>query len=352
MTENPTATPKPAWQQTIETQDPQDKFLQIENGQPVIDLYDTKDQQESIGLNLESIKVMATADGLNPNILTAKDADDNQYAFNPDYGWFKVPVEIQIDYTKLAEYTEVEQSFIEDGRANIVTALRYAENPTISPDTIDPVYWIGYNNFKQVLTLCINACSQEGIAYAKFPEELQKTHYDSSNKPFALTGFYKVHLKNGETIYILARTLKNPTETNKKQTINLFHGFDKATYEKMANNMLPSGRTELKMMFDGINNGGDDLATILPPPEQATNESGQLYYPPYNSASAALLSDPNPVVGNLQVRDKIISLFSQKNQNIILDILSAGQQKHSVSPLLEPIPNSLSRYILQTTITS
>ncbi len=350
-TETATLVPKLAWQQTIESQDSQDKFFQIIDGKPVINLYDTQ-ATESIILNQETIKITATTDGLNPNILTAQDADSNQYAFNPDFGWFKVP-EVQMNYADLTKYTEVDQSFIEDGRANITAALKYAENPTISSDAVDPIYWVTYNPYTQVFSLCLNGCGMEYIYYQKHPDD-QKSHvnsyYNSENKPYTLEGFYKVHLNNGGAIYVVGRTLKNPTETKKNRTINLFYGFDQAYYEKMANNMLPSGRTELKMVIDGVNEGGYDLETILPPPEQITNESGQITYPPYHPATVKYMSGPNPIVGSLQERGKIISFFSQINQKIILAVLLDGQQEQSISPLPEPIPNQLSKYILQTTL--
>jgi hypothetical protein len=333
-TPSPSPTPEPTWMTDIKTQDPDVRSIRIENGQPVIDLYDTE-AAENIILNQETIRILPTTDGLNPNILTANDAEGNQYAFNPDHGWYKVP-EVQMDYVDLNNYTEVDQSFVEDGRANIATTLKYAENPTISPDAIDPIYWIAYNQYREVLSLCLNACGYRDYNH-QYREQYSRMLYNTDNKPFSWTGFYKVHLDNDETIYVVSRTLKNPTESNNNQLINEFYGFDKQVYEFMANNMLNSGRTELKMNFDGIDNGSSDIAVILPPPEPY----------PFNPNSANLLGYPNPVVGNLQQRNELLSLFNQDDNHIIINLL---QIIKSHFPLTQSLPVDLSKYILFSTI--
>ena len=140
-TEAPTATPKPAWQQTLETQDSQDKFFKVENGQITANLYCSQvtikdgqakiesQDQKSIVLDPETIKLTSTTEVLYPNIISAKDAEGNQYLFNPDLGWFKVP-EVPTDTeTKLADYAPVTEDYFADGRFAEVSAFKYAENP-------------------------------------------------------------------------------------------------------------------------------------------------------------------------------------------------------------------------------
>lgn len=341
-TSTPTETPKPSWQTAMETQDPKDQFFKVVDGQPTIDRYDIP-AQESIVLAPESIKSVPTTDGLNPNILTAQDAEGNKYAFNPDHGWFALP-EVQMDYAKLAQYTEVDQAFIEDGRANITTALLYAENPTISPNAIDPVYWIGYNAVAKVPMLCNNACGLliSNYYYDKYTEESARMGYDATNKPFAWAGFYKVQLENGESIYVIGRTLKNSSDTNPNQTINLFYGFSKQIWESMYYNMLPSNRTELKMVIDGTDNGGIDIAAVLAPPEQFTDGTPIPYDP---STSNYWKNYFNQTMSGLEVRGQLISLF--KDPAVIMDVIATGLQRHHVAaPLTEPIPNSFSKFIL------
>ncbi len=349
-TETATLAPKPPWQQTIESQDPQDKFFQIVDGKPVINLYDTQ-TTESIILNQESVKKTATTDGLNPNILTAQDTDGNKYAFNPDFGWFKVP-EVQTNYADLTKYTEVEQSFIEDGRANIVTALSYAENPTISPNAVAPQYWANYgisNNPANsgYIYLSYRPSQELGLAQKKWPDLLAKSYFNLENKPFAWTGFYKVHLKAGETIYVIGRTLK----TDNNQVINLFYGFDQKVYENMATNILGDGKTpELKFVFDDTNSGGHDLVAILSPPQVDNNGNPLLW----NPDKVHGLNEPNPNVAELQIRNKIMSLFGENDQKNMLDILSQTQTEIQPGgikyPLwiipLDSLPKELSKYIL------
>ena len=339
---SPTPTPKPDWMTAIEIQDPEGSYYKEVNGQPVIDLYETKDRQENISLNQESIRIMTTADGLNPNILTARDTDGNQYAFNPDHGWFMVPAEVQMDYAKLGEYTEVEQSFIEDGRANITSAIKYAGSPTISPDAIDPVYWIGYNAYSPVPTLCLNACGLRIGNYGYYPEELAKMRYDSNTKPFAWTGYYKVQLDNGETIYTVSRTLKNPTETNKDQLINLFYGFDKKTYEGLTTGLRGSpGWSSFRLIYEQTNDGLYDFLTILAPPEPYSFDPNRKYL---------MGGGPNPVVGNLQKPGQLISLFDQVYQQNIVKLINLQFNNTDVFPLAQPLPvGLLSKSILFTT---
>jgi len=339
-TEAPTATaiPKPGWQTTMETQDTQDKFFKVVDGKPVIDLYGTQ-VKESIILNENAIKITETTDGLNPKIITGKDTQGSLYAFNPDYGWFKVPAEIQMDYNKYKEYTELPFRYFGDGTANIINSLKYAENPTISPNAINPVYWVGYNDFRQVLTLCLNACGMRIGHYNKYPEELKKMRYNADTKPFAWTGFYKVHLDNGKTIYVVDRTLKNPTETDKNQTINLFYGFDEATYKNMTIEDAGPGRSPLVRFLEKTDNGSYDFVTILPPPEPF----------PFNPNTARLMGDPNPVVGSLQQRGQLISFFDQDVNQIIMKLLNMQLEKATIFPLSQPLPAGLSKYILFTT---
>jgi hypothetical protein len=190
----PSPTPKPAWQMTLEIQDSQDSFFKVIGGKPTIDCYDTP-AQEKIALDENSIKITETTAILNPNILTAQDAEGNIYAFNPNYGWFKIP-EVQMDYTKLEEYTEVDQAFVEDGRANITTAIKYAENPIISPDAVAPQFWANYgaDGNSNFVYLSYYPSGNYGLAQRKWPDLI--TYFKPENKPFALTGFYKALLDN------------------------------------------------------------------------------------------------------------------------------------------------------------
>lgn len=291
-TETPTltSTPEPVWETAIETQDSDHKYFTISSdGQPVIDLYDTQ-SQENIVLNQETVKMTTTTDGLNPDILTAQDAGGNLYALNPDYGWFKMP-EVQMDYTKLAEYTEVDQAFIEDGRANIVSALKYAENPTISPDAIAPQYWANYgaDGGSNFVYLSYLPSGDFGTAQKRWPDLIAKSYFKPENKPFALTGFYKINIGDNKYVYVVGRTLK----TGDNQTINLFYGWDKNVYETMANTILNDGTQSLKWcLFDIGDRGGDFFAVILAPPE--TDNSGNPLL--WNPDKVHRRNSPNPDV--------------------------------------------------------
>jgi hypothetical protein len=349
-TPTPTATetPQPAWQTTMETQDPQAWFFRVVDGAPVIDPYETP-AAESIVLSQETVKITTTSDGLNPDILTAQDTDGNKYAFNPDHGWFALP-DVQMDYAKLAQYTEVDQTFIEDGRANITTALLYAENPTISPDAIDPVYWVSYHwtdktSGDRVPMLCNNACGLGfEAAQANYSEERARMYYDATTKPFAWTGFYKVHLDSGETVYVVSRTLKNSSETNPNQTINLFYGFDQQHYESMANYILLTGGTALQGLLNGTDKGTCDLAFILSPPTKIDGVDT-----PFRLSPNDWITGGNPVVAGLQRRGELISELDPDNLQIMMQILhSIGIRGiyDYIAPLTDPLPAGFSTHIL------
>lgn len=131
-----------------------------------IDLYDSP-QKETIELN--GFTRVDTQDGLNPNILTAVDKENNNYAYNPDQGWFQIPevynpmTSIDWDRIKNKEssyvkeisnilqpenYPNAEEDFFNDGSFNITQALYYQNLPEeqkISPNAGKGQYWIGYD---------------------------------------------------------------------------------------------------------------------------------------------------------------------------------------------------------------
>ncbi len=352
LTETPTATPialnvPPEVKTVLDSQ--KAPYVIDANGNMVIDNYDTQ-TVENTAINPETIKVNPTTDGLNPNIVTAKDAQGNLYALNPDFGWFKVPQEIQMDYNKYKEYTDLPYRYFADGTANIISALKYAENPTISPDAITPRYWANYSWFKNVLYAGLFPSADSGAAQKLWPEQYANIYYTSETKPFAWNGFFTTHLPTGEKIYLDARTLKNPTKTNPEQTINLFYGWDPTNYE-IAATQKTGGLTSLQTLFGGANRGVGDFAIILSPPETL----------PDGTPFGYQLPPGNPIVGSLQKRGELISLFSEEDQKMIWQAFLSGlerrkTEKRNLDPLvpyvspLTSLPEDLAKYILHTTI--
>ena len=127
ITPSPTSTPKSAWQTTLETQDPQDTYFKVVDGQPVITVYDANQTATSIPLTIESIQVIPTADSLHPNILTAKDAEGNIYLFNSDRGaWF----------TFFKGFAPTLEQFVQIDKSDISIIIDYfrSQPPLVSPD--------------------------------------------------------------------------------------------------------------------------------------------------------------------------------------------------------------------------
>jgi PBP1b-binding outer membrane lipoprotein LpoB len=342
-----TSTPEPAWQTTLESQDPQGKFLQIENGQPTIDLYDTQ-TQEKIVLNQETIKITTTTDILNPNILTAQDADGNTYAFNPNYGWFKVP-EVQMGYANLPGYTEVYEDSYYDGQHSIIRALSYANSPDKINTDGHHVFWVTARG-NNLLCLSFFPVGRTGEAQRLWPEEYKKTWEEYLS--FVFSGYYKVNLKVGGYIYVIDRTIK----IDDTHTSGLSNGFDPTRWEAAANRILGDGSSGLKVTIEGIIKGGYDLVTILPPPERLADGT-LISFDPNN---AVLKGTPSPIVAGLQgPRGSLISLFSQEDQQRILDVLAAHQHESNdiVNPITAPLTDpsqlaKLANHILLSDIAS
>ena len=237
VTPTPTATPEPAWLRIIKILDPDGSSFKIENGQPVIDLYDTQ-TAESIILDQETVRIINTTDVLYPDILTASDVEGKPYAYNPDLGWFQIPdVPLGYDetgYDQLEKYTPVTVDYFSDGRFALVSALKYAENPTISEDAPVATFWVessvapnpsvyGYSNFTFISMYPVIDL------YRAMSEWLELMHYyTSENKPFAWAGGYKTYLNDGsDYFYTFATTVK----TGPNQTQSLAYGTPKQNIE-------------------------------------------------------------------------------------------------------------------------
>lgn len=346
-----TATPKSEWQLTIETQDPEAKYFRVEDGKPVIDLYDTT-AKETIILNQETIQIVQTTDGLNPDSLIAMDADGARYAFNPDHGWFSLP-EVQMDYADLSKYTEVEEDFFYDGRNNIVRALHYEESPDkISPDA-HPIYWVSARSAPitgdLVLSLSYFPVLKDVPADIYWPEEYQKS--TASEKAFVFSGFYKAVLKGGGYVYVIDRTFK----LDNTHTFGLANGFDSTTYEKM--NIYIGTYPGLYLFFEKAKDLSLDFVTIIPPPEHFPDGASITYDPFTVTLEKSLF---NPTVAGLQgTRGSLLRVFSEEDQQRIFEVMTEWEyRKHGyiekeTTPLTSPSALvNLANYILLTSTSS
>lgn len=91
-TETPSPTPKPAWLTNLETQDPNDTYFKVINGQPVISVYDANTlKATSAVLVLKSIQVQQAPGGHYPAVLSGNDQGGNLYLYNKNrHAWFPV----------------------------------------------------------------------------------------------------------------------------------------------------------------------------------------------------------------------------------------------------------------------
>lgn len=322
------------------------KGISVVDGQTVVDLYDTQ-AVEGIVLNLDTLKVTTTTDALNPNILTVQDENGNTYAENPSHGWFTIP-EVQMNYADLKKYTEVEEDYFYDGRNNIVRALNYASSPDqISPDA-RPIYWItAIGSINTLLCLSYLPIGRLGNAQRDWPNEITIT--ETSPKPFVFSGFYKVNLSTGGYIYVIDRTIK----IDDAHTSGLAYGFDQAAYEYMNIYEYPGspGWTRLRLLIEQINNGSRDLVTIIPPPEHFADGTPISFDP-----NTVRFEGPfNPVVAGMQgPRGSLILLFSEEDQQRILEVLAANRylklESIVTAPLIDPsyLVNLANRILLTT----
>ena len=344
-TPTPTATPEPKWLRIIKVLDPDGSSFKIENGQPVIALYDTQTAERFI-LVPETVRIINTTDVLYPDILTATDVEGKQYAFNPDLGWFRIPdVPLGYDemgYDQLEKYTPVTVDYFTDGRFALVSALKYAENPTIYKDAPVATFWVessvapnpsvyGYSNFTFISMYPVIDL------YRAMSEWLELMHYyTSENKPFAWAGGYKTYLNDGsDYFYTFAMTVK----TGLNQTQSLAYGKKKENIE--ASNILS---TVMKNYARG-----SYLGFVLAPPDDDSFS--------WNPVLANYKTGPNRIVASLQKRGELISLFSPEDQETILKVLrqdpvpyDTGRVYHLVTAPVYKLPPELSKYILMPSV--
>lgn len=362
FTPTATVTPTPLPPETrtaLELIASQQAPVTLSDGQMVIDLY-VSPGKEHIRLQPESVKITVTHDGLNPEILSAESPEGDLYAFNPEHGWFEVP-QIQTDYRDLAAYTPVSQAFFEDGRANIAQALLYAANPTIPPDAVPTQWWANYSSFQNLLCFSFVPAFNFAEAALDWPEYWPRDRaapsdpYDRRNigdgefadiRPFGFTGFYRVLLGNGETVYVMAPTVGNPTEANPEQLINLFLGFDRAAYEEMANR----AGTNLDFYFHTINEEGSKIFSIIliPPPTKLPDGSWAATYPYPNLERAGPSSGPTTL--SLYPEGALIELFPPTDQELILKVFTTADRRpgYGATAPLPSLPPALAKFILPT----
>ncbi len=368
---SPTSTPDPLGSLAPEVQElfkSQNAIFTLgADGSIQIDLYDTTEKET---ITPTSFLRVDTNDGLNPNILTAQDVQGNDYAYNPDLGWFKVPnvYNPDIDWAQtLADlsvqryrgfkeinellnpangnYTEVSKDFFTDGRANIVTALQYAANPTISPDAIIPHYWASFSGFGPCIYISFFPGSYL-VVQTNLADLALKSYYSIQNKPFVLQGFYKVNFENEEIAYVIARTQKNPTNNRPNQLVNLFYGIDQKIYEQAANTITAIGRSGLTADLQAINAGDLDFALILAPPIQINGLEI-----PWDSRQARISRGETPSlnIGLKHSRGELLSLFSEADQKEMQNIIYTNLYESGVSSTstIDYLPTELSNLILQ-----
>lgn len=333
---------------------------------------------------------MDTQDGLNPNILTAQDKENNTYAYNPKEGWFQVPEVYNpmatIDWDKVntdsnisggsaylqelntqlypEKYPEVGEDFINDGSFNITQALYYhnlPEEQKFSSEAAKGQYWVGYSWVGELLDVAMFPLGNGGYGYDNYPEEYNNSGYiivDSAGTAtwgvpaFVYGGLWKVHLNSGEYSYVIATTEKNPTSNNPTELINLAHGFDQAGFEFEAKDISGAGRSDLLRFLNGLIKGGTVFASIIRPPEQLADGS----MPPfsiYGGTEYFSFIGPNPTIGSRQIPGELISYFSPGDQAKIMEVLLAGfksPENIDIAAPLASLPKEFANRILFTRV--
>ncbi|GEM_PF-6034936 len=313
------------------------QFVPGEGGMITVDDYTTSNKES---IKLGGFARVDTDNGLNPNILTALDQQGNTYAYNPDFGWFKVPEVFTSVFraNEIENYTTVTEEYFNDGRANIVTSLIDDSSPSISEDSTGTQYWVTYNLISNTLEIGFFPNGASRMAQDQYPEQYSNTYFDSNKRPFAWTGFYRVILNSSDVIYVNARTSINEIQKGDRQKINLFFGYDEATYIQLVSPVLSNGNNELQgILMHDADKGILDITAILAPPDEKFDP---------NTKGSASYSSPN--VASLQEPGELISLFKNEEIKRITELLSFKDKTkhHVVTTPITTLPKLLSKHIL------
>lgn len=349
----PTASPTPLppqVQTALDLLGAQEAPYTLADGRLVIDDYAAAGRQEIV-LAPETLQVTATHDGLNPEILTAQSKEGRLYAYNPGRGWFAVP-EVVTDYHLAItenKYTEVTQAYFEDGRANLVHALLYAQNPFLPAEVAGPLWWVAYNWRSNTMAVGVLPAFAKGNAAFNYPAqwEASTNYFDHILWPAPnILGLYRVALENGQTVYVVATTVNNPAPEDKSRMLNLFLGFDRLTWEMAIQGKDVDGRPDLDLegVFNGLEEGYRTFYIVLVPPPKLPDGSAINPYP-----NLGFFAWHAPVMTGLYPPGKLVKLFPQEVQKqmlqMIADTYGGKKDDYPNAPLAE-IPPELSRYIL------
>ncbi|MGQ9848129.1 MAG: hypothetical protein ACUVQP_11620, partial [Bacteroidales bacterium] len=325
------------------------------DGKITVKDYSQPDSDEDFIFKPDSVKIVKTKSALHPEIVTAIDTNGDKFAFNPDYGWFKIPEVYNpvIDWVTLSDenllkqrelldpekYTEVDEDYFRDGRFDIVQTLRYLDNPTINPNHSRVQWWVNYQWYMKVFGIALHPNAGNAYAYLKYPDKMSPDiYYGNEDRPFDFTGYYKVRMKDGKTVYVVAETSINPTEDDPDQIINLAYGFDEETYIKMASEMVGLADSRLQFFLGSVADGSKNILIVLIP-------EGEIRLDPNNT----IYGDPNPYVASLQKPGEIISLFPKEEQELIYQVLKEGfENSHHISAPLRRLPEKLSKLTMSS----
>lgn len=291
-----------------------------------------KDTNQSVEI-VRAVDVK-TNDGLAKDIKTGYDKDNNRFIYVENYGWVK---DIDLSTATVESPLEISWELASHQETlNTIFALHYAENPTISPNAVEPHYWINVDGSNNIY-LGFQSIGASSLIYPPYgnPGKLD-TKFNNSDKFFTQFKILQSTNPQGQKFAILGGTFKNPTKENKDQLINLFDWMGKARFDELVN--LPANY--MMNMTNLINNNTLDIAPVLAPP--ATANGIPIPWDPSAWKDSAKRSDP--AVAGLQKPGELLSLFTNQEQQDILKIIAffhggpIFEDGHTASILVEKIP--------------
>jgi len=259
----------------------------------------TKDTNQTV--EIVKAEVVKTNDGIATGVKLVYDKDGNQYFFATgldkdgkptDVGWFK-KIEITSGMQIPAAYVENQAAL------NTLFSLNYNENPTISPNAVDPHYYVNVD----VNNIRINFQS-EGSTKDQFrPVD---TKFAKATQPFTEPIVLNYVDSQGQEFFILVRTMKNPTSENKNQLINMFYWISKSRYDVLSN--LPEDY--MMNLKNIIKKNTFDIAPVLISPEEINGI--QIPWDPNNWQGMDKFKDPQ--VAGMQTRGDLLSFLPLQDQ--------------------------------------
>jgi hypothetical protein len=267
----------------------------------------------SFSIPAESIRYLTTNDTGYKGIISGTDNRGHRVFWNkeklcwvPEFGMSAID-----KHPEAAPYVPLLAYY--DGSAHYSTAVYIAEHPgLIDPEASYPYYVASVRWTPGSIGGIFFRVGVIGDGFNIFPNETKISY--KVNKPYAYLGIQQTTDESGSIIYVIVKDSWNPTEANRDQSLPIYLGLDKTSYEEFA---------QYPLLFLFTSNKKDMPGEIMP------------IFPASTMKDVSRLSDENnpanPHVASLQNAD-VIKLFAEHDEiQTLIDRVANGQELTAVT---------------------